>query len=559
MFFAVQPLLFGANKSDVSPYPHFWSGQVDSLLEDDDSVYVSTLTPSNGMVGAASAGNGIAHIKCVGSLKFPGTFQSDAKVLLVRLTVRRNIDSWQDTDQLRTGLDLRAYLGTKDLRYAKVVSTTPKLGSDFEYWDFYWESPIESNTLLRIELYGYILAGINASSQLAYTGLDVAFAKAFYGTADEIAVPDVGTVQAFYPLDYNTFVTTSPPQQGLTVPPYLTSEARTVADTVPALPAVSYLPPAPPSPPSPPSPPISAPSPPRGADGRTLAAVPFRLSVQPTILQATVDRSGLYSGEFDVSLHVRPGGQQGRTYRVTDQVTLNVLGSDTVQKIVKASNTFDPGGQSGLSAVLTPNFWAVKTGYIHRKTGKILLQNFTNKTQNLLLRVVGDSTVLGQGSQSTVSLETSYVVLTPGESKTVLYALTSNSAQIETEVFRFTAEGSFGAVLAQQDLTISHNPENLLSEDYYLSGPSEYVLTIGSAVNLQLSTMNGPQGTERWRVADPTYLIDHNVSLSPSGWLSSEEIAGPVSMANLMVVATTTEGPGKRKYAARMLTLKVEL
>ncbi len=561
----VQPLIFGSDLEPTTRYP-YWTGLVDHLILDDEDNYVSTVVPPTGFSASMPQGSGIAVVKCVGSVKFPGTINAETEVVVLRLVVRRNHTAWEDTNQIRTGLDARLYVGETDYRFAKAISITPKLGSDFEYWDHYWELPLPQDTFVRFALYGYIVVGRKAGNLWVGNTVDVSYARAYYGTRANITVPDIGTIQPFYPLDYSTFVTLSGAHQGSSIPPLLDVVSSPSSldffadDYVPALPALaSPVSPPPPAPPSPPPPDIAAPSPPRAVDGRLAASVPFRLSVQPTTLTARVDRSGYYSGEFEVSLHVRPGGTQGRTYRVTDQISLSVVEDDLVSKVVKTSKTFDPGETSGVSCTLTPNFWPIKTGYVHRKTGKVILENYTNRPQTVLLRFQGSSAIPGQGSQSTINVESSHLTLGIGERTTLLYALTCNSTTFETEVFRLTVEGNFGAVLAQQDLTLAHHPDTALPEEYYVTGATEYALTIGSPVNLQLSTLNGPPGTERWRINDPTFLVDHNLNLSPSGWLSSDEVLGPVSMANVMVVATTEEGPGRRQYAARMITIRVDV
>jgi hypothetical protein len=283
-----------------------------------------------------------------------------------------------------------------------------------------------------------------------------------------------------------------------------------------------------------------------------LPLVPFELDLFPTELRVQADRqSGLFSGDFEVGVLIKPGPTQYRAAEVTDLVRLYVTGSPQVQFFSQLPYKSLP---DPLQVAITPANWDLKTGYIYDLTCEIYLTNNSNLDQPVFLLVTVND--IYQTNQVVAVLERVGIDLKSNVTEVVLLALmvgasVPSRSDIKVEVFA-------GDIVAESYAGVNCSPDAEIPEYYQITAPSTLNLTQGTAFSLQFTTAGGEEGSVIWTVDDPQFLAQHGMRFTQDGLLKSDgNVLGPIAHQGLMFMARKETGLLTRMYASKIVDLLI--
>lgn len=281
--------------------------------------------------------------------------------------------------------------------------------------------------------------------------------------------------------------------------------------------------------------------------------VPFELDVFPKELRVQADRqSGLFSGDFEVGVLIKPGPTQYRSAEVTDLVRLYVTGGPQVQFFSQLPYKSAP---SPFQVAITPANWDLKTGYIYDLTCEIYLTNnsYLDKPVFLLVSV----TDLDQVDQVIAITERSSVSVRSNTTEVVLLTLTvsaSVASRSDVKVVAFTGDNEI-----ESHVMVNCDPNAEIPAYYQITTPSTLSMTHGTPynpLNLPFTTAGGEEGPVTWTVNDPMFLSGHGMRFTQSGVLKSDgNVLGPATQQSLIFMARKETGLLTRMYASKIINL----
>jgi hypothetical protein len=300
----------------------------------------------------------------------------------------------------------------------------------------------------------------------------------------------------------------------------------------------------------PPSPPAYA------VDGTLLPLVPFELDLFPLELRVQADRqSGLFSGDFEVGVLIKPGPTQYRAAEVTDLVRLYATGDSTTPQVQFFSQLPYKSSPDPFQVAIAPANWDLKTGYIYDLTCEIYLTNNSQFDQPVFLIVsVID---LDQTRQVIAMTERSTVPVRSGTTEVVLMALVVSAAvtsRSDVVVLVFAGDAEI-----ESHVMVNCDPSAAIPVYYQITTPSTLNMTQGTVynpLNLPFTTAGGEEGPVTWTVNDPTFLADHGMRFTSNGVLKSDgNVIGPAAQQSLMFMARKETGLQTRMYASKIIDL----
>lgn len=285
-------------------------------------------------------------------------------------------------------------------------------------------------------------------------------------------------------------------------------------------------------------------------DGTLLPLVPFELSLFPTELRVQADRqSGLFSGDFEVGVLIKPGPTQYRSAEVTDLVRLYVTGDPRVQFFSQLpyKSSLDP-----FQVSITPANWDLKTGYIYDLTCEIYLTNNSYLDQPVFFLV--SVTDLDQADQVVAVTEKASISVRSNTTEVVLLALmisASVASRSDVKVTVFTSDAEI-----ESHVMVNCDPNAAIPAYYQITTPSTLNMTRGTPFNLQFTTAGGEEGPVVWTVNDPMFLSGHGMRFTQSGVLKSDgNVLGPAVQQGLIFMARKETGLLTRMYASKIINL----
>jgi hypothetical protein len=300
---------------------------------------------------------------------------------------------------------------------------------------------------------------------------------------------------------------------------------------------------------SPSSPPSYA-GPPLAIDGTLLPLVPFELSLFPSELRVQADRqSGLFSGDFEVGVLIKPGPTQHRSAEVTDLVRLHVTGDPQVQFFSQLPYESLP---APFHVEITPTNWDLKTGYMYDLTCEIYItnNNYSDQIIFLMVNVIN----LDQEHQVLAVTEKSSINVRSGTTEVVLLALlvsASVSSRSDIKVIAIAGDSEL-----ESHVMVNCDPDAQIPEYYQITTPSTLNIVQGVGFSLQFTTTGGEEGPVTWTVDDPMFLSEHGMRFTSDGILKSDgDVLGPAVKRNLIFMARKETGLLTRMYASKIIGL----
>lgn len=286
-------------------------------------------------------------------------------------------------------------------------------------------------------------------------------------------------------------------------------------------------------------------------DGTFLPLVPFELSLFPTELHVQADRqSGLFSGDFEVGVLIKPGPTQYRSAEITDLVRLYVTGDTEVQFFSQLPYKSPPGP---FQVAITPANWDLQTGYIYDLTCEIYLTNNTSSDQSVFLLI--SVTDLDQVNQVTAFPEKPTTLVRSNTTEVALLALTvsaSVASRSDIKVLAFTNDGEI-----ESHVMINCDPNAAIPAYYQITTPSTLNMTRGTAFNLQFTTAGGEEGPVTWTVNDTSFLANYGMRFTQGGVLKSDgNVLGSAPSEQTLIFAARKEtGLQTRQYATKLINV----
>jgi hypothetical protein len=300
-----------------------------------------------------------------------------------------------------------------------------------------------------------------------------------------------------------------------------------------------------------PSPPSTYTAPPLATDGTLLPLVPFELSVFPLTINVQADRqSGLFSGDFEVGVLIKPGPTQYRSAEITDLVRLYATGDSQVQFFSQLPYTDAP---NFLEVQTTPVNWDLQTGYLYDLTCVINVINYSDRNRVVFLSA--SVTNLDNVPQVVATLDHSNIPVRSGSNKIVLMALTVSAIEAARSDISVSAWLT-DAVLPTSHVMVNCDPNAGIPEFYQITTPSTLTVKVGTSVSITFTTAGGEEGPVIWAVTDPQFLVDHGLRFTADGILKSDgNVLGPTTEISLMFTVRKETGLTTRMYASKVIDL----
>ena len=293
-------------------------------------------------------------------------------------------------------------------------------------------------------------------------------------------------------------------------------------------------------------------------DGTLLPLIPFELDVFPTEIRVQADRqSGLFSGDFEVGVLIKPGPTQYRSAEVTDLVRLYVTGDPKVTPPVVQFFSQLPykSSQDLFQVAIAPANWDLRTGYIYDLTCEIYLTNNSYLDQPVFLMV--SVTDLDQADQVIAITEKSSVSVRSNTTEVVLLALmvsASVASRSDVKVIAFAGDTEL-----ESHVMVNCDPNAAIPAYYQITTASTLNITQGTVYNPSLqpfTTAGGEEGPVTWTVNDPVFLSGHGMRFTQSGVLKSDgTVLGPAEQQSLIFMARKETGLQTRMYASKIIDL----
>jgi hypothetical protein len=284
-----------------------------------------------------------------------------------------------------------------------------------------------------------------------------------------------------------------------------------------------------------------------------LNAVPFQFIIHPQTLKLHADQNtGVYTGDLEIGLHLKPGPTQKRSMGVQEIVYLTATGDNVLFQTSQPG----PAELPPLRMELSPSYWDLATPYIYDLTTEIRLINETSLDQNILLSL-NMSQEEGYPQVSAI-LEKTSILVKSGTIETVLLPSEVTAQKVGREIITISAVVTTSPLsLPPAKLTLSYDPLAPVNDLYQITTPNQLTVHLNTSVNLVFNTANGSPGNETWEVNDPIFLLDHGLSFTPNGQLLATAVKGPITQKTVVFRAIRQTAPRTRTYAAKAITLLV--
>jgi hypothetical protein len=288
-------------------------------------------------------------------------------------------------------------------------------------------------------------------------------------------------------------------------------------------------------------------------DGTLVPLVPFELDVFPLELRVQADKqSGLFSGDFEVGVLIKPGPTQYRFAEVTDLVRLYVTGDSATPQVQFFSQLPYKSAPDSFQVAITPANWDLKVGYIYDLTCEVYITNNSYLDQPVFLLV--SVTDLDQTNQVMAFPEKTSINVRSGTTEVALLALTisaSVASRSDVKVLAFT-----GAVEIESHIMVNCDPNAAIPAYYQITTPSTLNMTSGTAFNIQFTTAGGEEGPVTWTVNYPTFLAEHGMRFTSDGVLKSDgNVLGPADQQTLIFAARKETGLVTRMYTSKLINV----
>jgi hypothetical protein len=289
-------------------------------------------------------------------------------------------------------------------------------------------------------------------------------------------------------------------------------------------------------------------------DGTLLPLVPFELALFPLELRVQADRqTGLFSGDFEVGVLIKPGPTQYRSAEVTDLVRLYVTGDPQVQFFSQLPYKDAP---DPLEMSITPIHWDLKTGFFYDLTCEVYLTN--RSSQDQVMGLVSSVSHLDGVNQVVSTLERGTILVRSGTTEVVLLALTVSAYQAARSDVTVTAATVDGKTTLLQRVMVNCDPNAQSPVFYQIMTASTLTIHRNTSVSMQFSTANGEEGPEIWGVNDPEFLSDHGMRFTASGVLKSDgNVLGPLTEHSVLFTVRKETGVRTRQYATKVIDLVI--
>lgn len=295
----------------------------------------------------------------------------------------------------------------------------------------------------------------------------------------------------------------------------------------------------------------------RNVVGKVLQAVPFRLTIYPSEVHVQADRkTGLYSGNLEVGLHLNPGPTQTYGVQVMESIVLRAQSGENTSVVYKSISGDASSTESLLTVLMQPLNWDLKTRYNYDLTNLITLINNSKKDLNVKLALSVER--MSGESQISVALEKSLVLVKSGETEFVLVAARALVAAVGQEIITVTADPADTVLGSQTSRSVlNYSEEATIPQVYGIAVSSLQTLQIGSSLSLQLVSQNGPTGTESWETGETAWLMDRGISMTVGGLLQADAVKGPSQQKDIVFVVRKEVSSRSRVHAAKVIRLVI--
>jgi hypothetical protein len=287
--------------------------------------------------------------------------------------------------------------------------------------------------------------------------------------------------------------------------------------------------------------------------GCLVESIPFQLNVVPEELHVQANReTGVFSGDFEMGIQVRPGPTQVRSSGVVDLVSLFASGTNVQfysqnQKAIVAPS---------VTIQISPFYWDLLSGFVYDVVSVLTVTNHTTRDQTIFLNT--QIKPLNLISQTVSLLSRSSLVIRPGSNEFVLLALKVSATQVAREIVTVKGSSLLGSVISPVELVVNSASNASTTFYYQITNPSDYSWSIGSPVNVTLASAHGVPGNESWEVDQPLFLMNHGVKLNSNGSLVSwDTVRGPAESQGLLFWVKNRTAAGQVFYAAKIINVAI--